>query len=1159
MEKLSKLLSNGLSLVRWLVAAILLIAAIALPAQTVTISPKTGNVISAESYSGESHLSGFGGAWVHSQLPMTLVSSDGSDLTDNGLMKEHANNILASGNNLVFASGASPINHMSLSLPKGYRFTSYKIVMDYDSEGSKASTFKEMDAAFNTTKNSVQVAENATGKVLQRTSMSDTDMGNILYFYQDHTIGMARVKVTSFVVTFECTEQFSEALSPASLSSAVSCVTLPFQTQRVDFGEIQKSQASSGYTSYKYNYKNVKDLAANFLFYDQSGIVSGTAVAGTEGDKSIQKVGLKDGRSFMGLKNNTYWLETPTEALSQDGKTKLPVGYRIVGARVFFSNNASTSVSKGDDIYITDGNGRYMDASLKFTTTKVKWTYDTDGKVSTNDGIITTYLMHKEAILIGTLSTTTSSNQASSFNTDGSNLYYKGFLGRYFVSYDDNGNGCYNKSGQHVVLKNTATENAFTVKLYDKTGESVAQEAKANADNNSGELALGQMNNDAIKLQIEGLEGNALAYVRLEVDLEALNPYVDKMDIACTLPSGETELKQQYLADDFTIGTNGKVDFAVPANVDTKDLKFAFEGLHHKKADETYGDWGELGQHSRYNFVKSAYYDVIDENLQGHRTEAADYDYTKKVRVDVAGTKAFRCNNSDKFKAGTSGSETFYYEEYRYSNALYASQGGTWGDITTTEDAYKDFYMVVCDETRYNIAPTTTPRHAYYAYYSTSMKLERENYEPVVTYTRIYDNAMLQGGFDNNFYAGVKVTLKDKSGNDIPEGSGYVYAKQVIDKMNETATGKPADLSHVLYVDLSKLKAVITSENDAAIGKLSDIKMLVGKNAMIYLPQGVTASLDNVVTKSATGDDFNAENDIVLTDKLPFYSLYDIRVNASNEVVYSRTIIKANNTYKWVSVVMPFTMALDPETGVYKQPADGGEFTFYTMNADNSFSSTGSRYSVNAHFSPCTGLTETVANKPYLINIEKYVDSAAGDDVMFTLRQSGATIVKTPKSLDGETAQGTVDGSALSLVNRGTYSGEKIAKTNGVFYFNKDLFVSSLNLEEKYPDVYVLPFRTWYDREGSTNNAIRYINISTELNTQPTNISQVAADAADAGFEFSANAGVLTVKATKDVRVSVRAINGKTLGVATLRNGDSRSFPLPSGIYVVNGTKVVVR
>lgn len=1139
-------------------------------AQTVSISPKTGNVISVASYEDESHLDDFGGVWVHNQLPMTLVTSDMSDLMKSGMMKEHANNVAVVDDCLVFASGSpvTTVNHMSLSLPKGYRFTGYKIVMDYDEKDSKApSTFKEMDGTFKNLKgSSVTVSRGDKGKILQRTSLNNTDMGNILYFYQEHTEGMARVKVTSFVVTFECTDKFNESLHAGvtKLDNPVSCIALPFQTHRTDLGKIEET-TKEGYTSYKYDYKNVKDLSADFLLYDKAGVVNGTAVAGTAGDGAISSVYYNGQLTFVGLKNNTYWLETPTDAITQNDK-RTPVGYRIVGARLLYANNAhSIGFQKGDKIYITDGNGRYMNSSLEFTTTKVEWTYGADGKVSTKSGKKTYYLRHYTgSFLFPTVSlrTTTKADQASVYNTKGLNLFYGSVENAYIISYDASGNAVYDKDPKNnAVVVNaktkTTSSTGFTIKLYDKTGEAVAQQAKVDANHVEGDLVLEKINNDAIKLQIEGLEEGQEAFVCFQVQLEALNPYIDKMDITCTQPSGEQALKKQYLADDFTIGTDGKVDFGVPSNFGTTGLKFAFDGLHSKSADETYPG-GQVGEYSRYHFVMSDYYKHIGENLQDHRSDAAKYDYAKKIRVDVAGDKAFRCNNSDKFKAGTTGSSTFNYEEYRYSNVEYAKQGGKWNDITTTENAYRDFYMVVCDETRYNIAPTTTPRHAYYAYYSTSMKLERENYKPVVTYTRLYDNAMLEGGFDNNFYAGIKVTLKDNRGNVMPDGSGYVYARQVINMMNEAADGKPVDLRHVLYVDLSKVKAVITSENDATIGKLSDIKALLGNNALIYLPQGMTANLDNVATKSEAGDDFNAENDIVLTDKLPFYSLYDIRLNADNEVVYNRTVTKANKTCKWASVVMPFTMALDPETGVYRQSEDGAEFMFYTMNADNSFSSTGSRYSVNGHFSPCSGVSETEANKPYLVNIEKYVDSSAGDDVMFTLRQSGATIVKTPASLQGETAKGSVDGLEMSLVNRGTYSGEKMAKGRGVFYFNKDLFVSSLNLDERYPDVYVLPFRTWYDRVGTSSNAIRSIRVSTEPNLA-TNISQAIADVADAGFNLSANAGVLTVKATKDVKVSVRAINGKTLGVASLRAGDSRSFSLPTGIYVVNGSKVVMR
>lgn len=1171
MEKLSRLLSSGLSAARSLAVAVLFVVAAAVSAQTVSISPKTGNVISAVSYNDENHVQYYGGVWVHDQLPLTLLTSDDAELTDDGLVKKHANNVgVEEGKGkLGLISGHGTIkNHMTLSLPKGYRFTSYKIVLNYETwhenNNAVATTFRETKRDFATDYALVKVKKDAKKVTLTRTSLSGDDMGNILYFLQDHENGHSTVSVESFTITFECTDKFGEILRPdiSKPHSPVACIGLPFKTERVDLGTITR-QSVNGYTSYKYDYNSVKDLQADFLFYDESGIVGGTAVPGTVGNSTIQDLVNTGERTFLGLKNGTYWLEVPTDAIAQDGKTRIPVGYRIVGARVVYTNSLDPEIKPGDDIYITDGKGRYMNANLNFTPDKVAWKYGTDKKVSTTSGKSTMYLKHNSSWWSVSLSTTTNARQATAYETDGLNLYYGSNSRSYVISCDDDGNATYNVANSYAVVAKVnhgVSNTSFTIKLYDKTDKYVAHEATVNAGHPSGDLVLERINNDAIKLQVEGLEGDNLAYVCLEVQLEALNPYIDKMDIVCTQGAGEKQIKNHYLADDFTIGTNGKVDFSVPTNFGTENLRFTFEGLHSKNADETYGPLGTQGEYSRYHFVQSAYYNLIDENLQDHRADAADHPYADKLVVRVAGNKAFTCNNSDNFKAGMSGDGTFVYEENRYSNDKYNAQGGQWQEITVNSGNV-DHYLIVCDETRYNIAPTTTPRHAYYACYSTRMRLIRENYEPVITYERLYDNAMLENGFDNNFYAGVKVTLKDMGGNALPEGTGYVYAKQVIDKMKETADGKPVDLRHVLYVDLSNVNTVIMSENDAAIGKLSDIKALVGMNALIYLPQGVTASLDNVATKSEAGDDFNAENNIVLTDKLPFYSPYDIRVNANNEVVYKRTIIKDNNTNKWVSVVMPFTLALDPGTGTYSQPADGGEFTFYTMKADNSFSSTGKRYEVNGHFTPCSEVSKTEANKPYLVNIEKYPDSATDDNVMFTLRQRGTTIVKTPSlsSLEGETAQGTVDGSAMSLTNRGTYSGEMIAKTKGVFYFNKDLFVSSLNLDERYPDVCVFPFRTWYDCEGSANRAVRYIRISTEPNTNTTNISQVAVDAVDAGFDCSANSGMLTVKATKDVRVSVRAISGKTLGVAMLRAGDSRTFSLPNGIYVVNGTKVMVR
>ena len=1165
-------------------AAILILTMICggLCAQTVSISPTTGNVISALSYGSEQHEVGYGGAWVHNQLPMTLLTSDESTLTANGLMANHANNVGVVDGYMVFASGAksTTINHMTLSLPKGYRFTSYKIVMDYASNSETQSTFKEMNSSFSSTLESVSVKQNDKGVVIQRTSLNASDMGNILYFKQEHLENaLARVKITSFVITFECTDKFDENLRPGvtSLTSGVSCLALPFQTQRVDLGSI-KQETKNNYKSYKYNYNNVQDLKADFLLYDNSGIVDGAAKPGTVGDGNIAKLNFDGTNTYIGLKNNTYWLETPTDAVAQ-GDVNIPVGYRIVGARLVYVNNISENIKKGDDIYITDGKGKYMNASLKFTATKVLWNYATDGKLSTKSGNSTVYLRHNKSGFFNikySLKTTTEPNEASAFNTDGTSLFYGSGTDSHIISFDSNGNAVYDITQQNAIALNAkvpVSDNSFIVKMFDKTGNIVAQKVTVNKDNPTGDIVLEKLNNDAIKFQIEGLTGDQLAYVCLQVQLEALNPYIDKMDISCTQPSGDKKLKNQYLADDFTIGTNGKVEFAVPTNFGTTGLCFAFEGLHHKNADETYGDPTVVGKHSRYHFVRSEYYDLINENLQAHRSEAADYDYTKKIEVKVAGDRAFECNNSDIFKAGTTGDGTYYYVENRYSNDAYTTQGGKWNEMVVNNgDDYVKRYLVVCDETRYNIAPTTTPRHAFYAYYSTDLKLTTVDYEPELTYTKVYNDAVVPNTYDADYYVGVKVSLKDTYNQPIAAGQGYVYAKQIVDKIAADIEAKkenaPVDAKHILYFDASNIKSLLFSDADPTWGTLADLKAKLGDNALLYMPEGVTANLKNVVTKSLSGDDFVSENDIELVDQQPFFAPYSIRLNAANEVVYKRKVtLNHNETKKWVSLMLPFTVAVDTKTGSYVQTKDNCAFTFYTMNTDNTFSNaqeTGEYiYEADAHFSPFTGVPVTTPNKAYVVSIDQ-MEETNSDKVLFVVRQSGSTIEATPATLaqpliQGETATGKIKGEATTLVNYGSYCGVKVPKTDGIFYFNKDKFISSLLLDERFQDVYVLPFRSYYACQNGANN-VRYLNISLEPNNETSWIDNATENTTtSAGFMFSAETGKLTITATKDLRTNIRNINGQTIDTTSLKAGETRTVALPSGIYMVNGTKVVVR
>lgn len=1159
-----------------LLLAVMLVSGMTLSAQTVSISPTTGNVVSAKSYDSEMHMNGYGGAWIHNQLPLTLLCSDESTITDNGLMATHANNIKAdtSTGTLIIASGAKVNNHMTMSLPKGYRFTSYKILLSH-SDGVGC-VLREMDSNFSTTNASVTISRNSSKTyTITRTSISEGDMGNILYFKQIHDgQDLAYATIKSFVVTFECTSKFGVTLNPDAekFTSATSCITLPFATHRIDLGKIEKSTENK-YTSYKYNYQNVKDLLADFTLYDNAGISDGKAKPYIEGDKSIVTSKTSNALTFVGLKDNTYYLEAPTEATTQNGNA-IPVGYRIVGAKLIATNYLVSDIKVGEDLYITDGNGKYMNSDLTFTTTKVAWTYGTDKKVYCKSGNKTTYLYTKVSGSFlnssYTLSTTTSSNHASKYYTDGKNLYTTHSFTNYFISFDGT-TGCYNNGSSYAILKGIEhkSSEAFKIKLYDRKGESVAQEANITDETSTAELSIDDLNNDAIKFQVEGLGEEELAYVNIELQLEALNPYIDKMDVVCKQPSGETRLTNQYLADDFTLGTNGKIDFSVPQSFGTDNLQFLFEALHSKKADETYGDFGTVGEKSRYHFVKSDYYNVIDENLQGHRSEAADYDYTKKIAVAVAGNKAFTCNNSSEFKAGTTGSSSFFYEELRYSNDAYATQGGTWNDVTISNgDAYRPCYLVICDETRYNIAPTTAPRHAYYAYYSSEIKLKTEDYVPAITYTTVYNSAMTPSGYDGNAYVGAKVSLKTTSGDAVDSQTGYAYVKQLTDKIasdiNNHVTGAPVDSKHILYVDASNLKTILYDKQGGEMGKMEDLQSMIGQNAIVYLPKGVTYTSQNLATLSITGDDFVSDNDVVLTDQQPFFAPYDIRMDAANEVTYTRKVTLNHATRKWVSLILPFTVAIDKESGQYENLQDNTSFTFYTMNANNALDNkqmtNDQDYQVDGHFSPFTGEMTTRSNTPYLVGIDKIQDAGSDGKTLFTLRQKGSTIMKTPVSAEdplmkGETVTATIGEESATLEHCGSFSGMAVNKTDGIFYFNKDMFVSSLNLDGRFSAVNILPFRSYYTCEGNMT-AMRIINISTEPGSETDGISEIGNRQNNEPFSVEALGGTMTITADKDMTLVIRTMNGLTVGTFNLKAGDIQNVTLPHGIYLLNGKKI---
>lgn len=1157
-------------------------------AQGVTISPATGNVIAAVSSSEEKHMSSYGGMWIHNQLPLDLITSDNPDLTSVGLPSIHANNIRPIGNNkFVMCGGSTNPGYFTLSLPKGYRFTSYKMVITNNVSSSDISSvtlgtgaygMKEYDGSFSGTElASVNLGtrntSNSTQYYLQRTASLANDMGNVLYFALTHTSGQyAAVYLEMFEVTFECDKNFTVGVTPtATISTGVDCVEIPFDTDRMDLGAITWTGGTSTGSSnkaFRYNYTNLKNLQASLQFYNEDAISAGTASPSTVGAGNIKSA--SDGTHYA-LQNDVYYIETPTDAVTQNN-INIPVGYRITGARLHYANAVYESLALGKTFYITDGNGNYMNTSLKFTSTPVLWSSTTAGKVYSGS----TYLRVTSSGIIFTtysLSTTNSSSSASTFVLDADHLYYSTSRSNYYITATGTVSTSSSETRATLVSGSAGASSTYTLKLYGTDANTVEQQVTVNAENASGELEVALLNNDALKFEVSDLTGDA-AYVWAELVLENLDPYVSRSEVVGTVRSGEKTIRQSYLANDFTIGEDGLVHFVVPDNFASGDVKISFDQLTHKNADDTYGDILGGDGYSRYHYVKSEFYNTIDEDIQSHRDYTLNTSYTKKVLTEVTGTQAFTCNNSEEFKVDQAqDSKTYYYTEYRYSNAEYEKQGGQWVEVTLTrENPTKDCYLVTCDVPRYNIAPTTTPRHAYYAYYTTKVTLEVADYEPKLTYVKVYDDAMLQGGYDQNAYYGVKVNAKytatSSETGDVPTGTGYLFAKQILDQMNKdiasAGDGMPKDGKHILYMDASDLNTILSSADDADQGKIADIQALMGANALCYMPPSIAYTLNNQASKTASGD-YKAENNILLVDKQPFFAPYPIRVDASCYTQYTRLVTYNYGKSNYITLCLPFAFDLTGEA-THTNFQGGSSIKLYTMQLTNAISSeTGTEgydYGFTGHFTPVSG-TLTEGNKPYLAHIESF-EEGADDQTSIIVRQNGASILQTPTdanglgtSIDGETASGKIGTSSATFTQHASFNGDLLKTGTGpYFYFAKNRFVLSTNLPAGDQDVYNMPFRGYYTYTGPQN--AKYMNISLEPNGDATAIGNIIS-LQDRGFALSADGGTLQIAAGRDISARITTLTGQTVMAADMPAGTTRTLTLPAGVYMVNGVKVLVK
>ena len=1201
-------------LVTCLTLIAMLMTSIGVKAQTVHIGLDNGSLLTGVATQGNDSgwEQGFSTLWRHEQLSLSMMASDRDKLEDSGEVGYPSNvyakhSVVSHNDNdkqFCIIGGRRP-SFIVVSLPKGYRITGYTIVLSNDLQGSnfggRFSSINDNDEGSgsygtmrfyetapwetngtNSGTNRTYQGEDGAGYNADRVkniepgpnwqgnqigsngieagkyfitqaldasgngniNTNDTrgkeytisrtaqkigtdpvthvdlyDMGNQLYFRLVKDYCFYGITIKEFRLEFTAEGTFAADVVPDAVGTATSCVASPFKTSKIDIGEMRERQKTSNgqsYTHYAFDYDNIDDVQAYNYLYQDDAVNSAGAPEDVANQKNIRPVEV-DGQMLYALKSDTYFIETPIEIETSGGKA--PVGYRIVGA--LFTplwGTGTTNFTPGPyklKIYKRDGSGL------------MRWTYDETG---------------------------------------------------------------------HIRSTNDATANDYI------------EIADGNDTDLSKVIDIGLCNNDAIKFEIEMTGENAAntqALVQVKLLLQALDPYIDKMDIVCTEAEGQgagvLHLTQSFTADDFSV-SGGKFVFYVPTDYIGKLLNFTFSDLYSKYGDETY--YGGGSGSARYSFVRSPYFIAVDGNgdggLYNNTAYSPDHTYTDKIYTIDAGNIRFKFNNAEDLEDGTQSAD---FEEYPFSVTKYLastdpgdplsstphgpddSVNGAFIPVELTASTDQDensgtFFVFTADETRWNIAPTDGWQHRFYAFYRMEIEVRAKTFTPDFTWTRIYDKTSYAGKDTNGKEIDLEksmwgVTLDVSDTENGKKVQGYLTYQEIINAINAQIANSnietPEGTDQILYIDGTPLYAMLKSAQGQDVIDVEDLQPLLAKNALIFLPENTTSLEDNVAYVTSTG--FVAGKDIVLTDKYPFFTPYEIQVASANHATYKREKSGPNSgLVTHGTVVLPFTIRVNEGKHV-NDPEDGFEFNVRRLTAlasPTSEQTSENNYYSDAYFTKIEG-TATKANEPYMVEVT--ATPSNNSNYSFVVSQAGSTISATPSEKDangkitkghknfqgGESVTNSKDGGTLT--NYGTYSGMTIPRNNNVYYFNKDKYVSSKTLAERFDNAIIRPFRAYYspDEVALYSKMIGFYFVYDLFSDNGGITTSLTETYKPKVMTITTEKGSMLINAKENIQVKIMSANGVNVDGFYMNAGEQKQVSLPSGIYIINNTKILVK
>jgi len=1091
---------------------------------------------------------------------------------------------------------------------------------------------------------------------------------------------MGAINITYFEVTYSVDGKVPVEMVPTSASATgVDYTQAEVNTEKLVLGEVS-ANTKSGNTYYSFKADSVKYVPAYMNLYESDAVEDGVLGA-KEGSKGISSSKIDDNYYYTlkpGNSNYDYYIEAPVETnWTNGGQARTAYFYyRLTGATLNYKySNLVTVEDQSNGFYITytDNNTTYyLYASANnqavgrttYQSYASKWFIDEDGYIYTQ--VMGTYSTTTYYLCYNT--STVGSNYAKLYtqrNTSTKNrVYVKGAydddtrrltLNGYYICYDrgtDLSTGTGSQSNWGVYVRSALTSYGsyclvsypssqveggnvpYTLTVYDKDGTTVLKQVEVSESNSEGSITVDGFNNDALKFNISGSD-DARAHLTFSPVIEPLNPYVDYTNV-----QGVTDKPGKYsvhlAATDFTFGMSTGVTFGIPQDDGSDECEFVFNELNSKYGDSSY-PYGYNGD-ARYYYVESEYEQEYELNPYKDRAAAADDSKASEKTATVrAGRQGYKFNNAGDLDKSNTGSSSQYLEEYRFDKKDYESNYGGFGEVKLrvsgnggntrskfvlknddgTESESDSIFLFTADETKYNIAPTTSTPHVqvleYNLYLSATTAdgtIELEWVKPYADDQYLYQ---IPGTLSNSEepFAGVAVY-----------NSGSVTSAAVYDSIKASIArgdaNAPIDLAHVLFVDLSLTTNLVidvagdeeaTSEDQKSLQELRDS---ISPNALIFLPYPQVVYGNNFCYKGESND-MEAAGNIVLTDCLPFYTPYEVKVSAANYAEYRRNLSHRNGKVKRATLMLPFTMSLNDSAQKVSLNGAGTTDTLCVVNIyelkENCLSidasKIGSSDNYGEHFDiefgPAAKTSDNLAypNYPYLVDVEKYPDTIK--DSSFLIREYAATIYLRSENFSSSSANSTSETTgrgvttsstapttgtttstsyetyktqyvrgddrtgyiytvdettgekttnATTFTSYGGYTGEKLTVSQDGEQFY--YFAGNRFFASSNLDggyVYNYPFRGYFYVSSTSSGGGSLATIAKELNIVFSHGDDIVINESTTGVQ----------EVNKDANGPMTVYNVQGM---LLYKGDSKALSelgLQQGVYVVNGKKVMVK